>query len=121
MEKNKPVRTLWHGNVKVSIWLNPTQNGAIYSISCARIYTDKHGKIRDAYTFSDVESLRLHALLPEADTVLRQLKQEYNSRSKGQAHQPVMQEATPQQAMQQAASPDPKGYVGRGQYSPNQR
>jgi len=87
MEKNKPVHTLWHGNVKANIWCNPTQNGALYSVNYARIYTDKHGKIREAYTFSDIENLRLRELSREAGDVLNKLKQEYNARSKAQPPQ----------------------------------
>lgn len=82
MKKNKPIRVLWHGNVKANIWANPTQNGEMYTVNYARIYTDKTGEVREAYTFTDVENLRLEALAREANTVCNQLRQEYNARSR---------------------------------------
>ena len=87
MEKNKPVRTLWHGNVKANIWENLTQNGVLFSVNYARIYKDKHGKIREAYTFSDVENLRLEALARQASDLCNKFKQEYNAKSKAQSQQ----------------------------------
>lgn len=114
MEKNKPVRTLWHGNVKASIWANPTQSGVIHSVNYARIYTDKHGKIREAYTFSDIENLRLRELSREAGDVLNKLKQEYNARSKAQAPQqqtPVQSQlsVTQEQEVQSSYPPQNAG------------
>lgn len=82
MKKNKPVRVLWHGNVKANIWANPTQNGEMYTVNYARIYTDKQGKLREAYTFTDVENLRLEALVREANGVCNDLRREYNTRSR---------------------------------------
>ncbi|MEL6245007.1 MAG: hypothetical protein AAFQ85_06625 [Pseudomonadota bacterium] len=85
MKKSKPIRVLWHGNVKANIWANPTQNGEMYSVNYARIYTDQHGKVQEAYTFTDVENLRLEALAREANGVCNQLRQEYNARSRSRA------------------------------------
>jgi len=101
MQKTKPVRTLWHGNVKANIWLNPTQNGVIYSVNYARIYTDKHGKLREAYTFSDIENLRLKELAREAGDALKKLKQEYNARSKAQSGTPLTQAQVAQPAQRE--------------------
>ena len=82
MKKNKPIRVLWHGNVKANIWVNPTETGEMYSVNYARICTDKHGDPQEAYSFSDVENLRLEALAREANTVCNELRREYNARSR---------------------------------------
>ena len=87
MKKQKPIRVLWHGNVKANIWANQTQNGEIYSVNYARIYTDKHGKVQEAYTFTDVENLRLEALAREANSVCNQLRQDYNARARNRTEQ----------------------------------
>lgn len=84
MKKNKPIRTLWHGNVKANIWANPTQNGEMYTVNYARIYTDKHGQVQEAFTFTDIENLRLEALVREANSICNQLRQEYNARSRAE-------------------------------------
>lgn len=96
MKKNKPVRVLWHGNVKANIWANQTQNGEMYSVNYARIYTDKHGKAQEAYTFTDIENLRVEALAREANNLCNTLRQEYNARSKASES-----EAEPSQAARQ--------------------
>ncbi|MEM9494975.1 MAG: hypothetical protein AAGA09_03145 [Pseudomonadota bacterium] len=101
MEKNKPVRTLWRGNVKANIWENKTQNGAIFSANYARIYTDKHGKIREAYTFSGDENLRLEAVARQAGDLCQALQQEFNAQNNAKNKAKAK---TPEVA--QAASPD---------------
>lgn len=85
MKKNKPIRVLWHGNVKANIWANQTQNGEMYTVNYARIYTDKKGEVREAYTFTDLENLRLEALAREANNLCNHLRQEYNARSRADA------------------------------------
>lgn len=92
----RPVQTLWHGNVKVSIWANQTQNGEMYSATYARIYTDKTGKLREAYSFSGIENLRVRALADQADFVINSLQQEFNRKNRAQE---------PPQAPQQAELP----------------
>ena len=84
MKKSKPIRVLWHGNVKANIWANQTQNGEMYTVNYARIYTDKQGQVREAYTFTDLENLRLEALVREASGVCNDLRREYNERSRAQ-------------------------------------
>jgi hypothetical protein len=88
MEKNKPVRTLWRGNVKASIWENKTQNGAIFSANYARIYTDKQGKVREAYSFSGDENLRLEVLARQAGDICQVLQQEFNTKNKAKTETP---------------------------------
>jgi len=98
----RPVQTLWHGNVKVSIWANQTQNGAMYSATYARIYTDKMGKLRESYSFSGVENLRVRALADQADFVINSLQQEFNR--KNRAQEPSPQQAELSAVNEQAAT-----------------
>ena len=98
MKKNKPVRVLWHGNVKANIWANHTQNGEMYTVNYARIYTDKQGKLREAYTFTDVENLRLEALVREANGVCNDLRREHTERSRAEPEDPQLPYSSPQPA-----------------------
>lgn len=95
MKKNKPIRTLWHGNVKANIWANATQSGEMYTVNYARIYTDKHGQVQEAYTFTDIENLRLEALAREANNLCNQLRQEYNARSRSEDDSAPVEDAMP--------------------------
>jgi len=81
MEKNKPARVLWDGNIKAAIFANQGQNGPIYNTAYARIYTDKQGSVKEAYSFSGSENLRIAELARQAYQICNALRQEFNSRN----------------------------------------
>lgn len=39
-EKNRPVKEIRYGAVKVVIWCNQTQNGPMHNVTVARLYRD---------------------------------------------------------------------------------
>lgn len=40
MENKRPAREVLHGNVRLAIWRNETDNGHRYSVTTERIYKD---------------------------------------------------------------------------------
>ncbi|HKQ47581.1 MAG TPA: hypothetical protein VJZ71_05900 [Phycisphaerae bacterium] len=39
-EKNRPVREIRYGSVKVLVWENETQNGSMHNVTVSRLYKD---------------------------------------------------------------------------------
>lgn len=76
-EKNKPVKTLKDGYLKVAIWKNPTENGHRYSVGAVqRSYKDKEGKWNETDYLSNDEILRGGHLLIRAYELQLALKDE---------------------------------------------
>ncbi|MEO1242785.1 MAG: hypothetical protein AAFX54_12825 [Pseudomonadota bacterium] len=81
MEKNKPVKVLWDGNIKAAIFANQGQNGPVFNTAYARIYTDGNGQTKEAYSFSGVENLRIAELARKAHDTTNDLRKNYNQRA----------------------------------------
>ena len=82
MQNNKPVRVLWDGNIKAAIFANQGQNGPIYSASYARLYNDDSGAIKEAYSFSGAENLRVAELARQVHHVSNELRREFNKQQR---------------------------------------
>ena len=80
MERNKPVREHWDGNIKAAIFANQGQNGPVFNTTYSRIYTDAEGKTKAAYSFSGVENLRVAELARKAHNTTNELRKAYNER-----------------------------------------
>lgn len=110
MDKNKPVRVLWDGNIKASIFDNSGPKGPSFGASYARIYTDpKTGQTKEAYSFSGVENLRVSELGRRVHHVSNQLRAEYNTRAAGST-QPQAQASRPQRQPEQGSATEAQAY-----------
>ena len=87
MQNNKPVRVLWDGNIKASIFANQVQNGPVYSATYARIYNDASGAVKEAYSFSGAENLRVAELARQVHHVSNELRREFNNQRRNQQTQ----------------------------------
>jgi len=56
---NRPVHTIRYGNVKCSIWQNPSENGPFHSVTTQRSWRDEAGEWHDSqsFNFKDLPSL----------------------------------------------------------------
>jgi hypothetical protein len=61
-EKRYPAETLRDGSIKATIWKNEGENGAFYSVSLTRTYTDKDGNPHDVDSFSGTQLLQVAEL-----------------------------------------------------------
>ncbi len=87
MDKKKPVKVLWDGNIKAAIFDNSGPKGPSFGTSYARVYTDpKTGQAKEAYSFSGIENLRVSELGRRAHHVTNQLRADYNARAAGSEH-----------------------------------
>lgn len=110
MERNKPVKVLWDGNIKAAIFANQGQNGPVFNTAYARIYTDNAGQTKEAYSFSGVENLRVAELARKAHDTTNELRRNYNQRASQQAPAGQAQNTAQTNAPQsQAAEASPQG------------
>lgn len=64
--KRRPVETLRDGAIKAAIWRNESENGAFFSVTFDRTYTDENGKAQSNDSFSGSQLLRLARLAEKA-------------------------------------------------------
>jgi len=77
MEKQHPLDTLRDGALKATIWEQADKDGDIYhTVSLARTYEDREGKLRDTASFSANDLLRVAELAREAHGVVRDVRRE---------------------------------------------
>ncbi|WP_195820644.1 hypothetical protein [Roseobacter sp. MH60115] len=74
---NKPVETLRDGRLKAAVWQNENDKGRYYTVSLAKVYEDRDGKLKETNSFSAGEMLRVSELAREAHTVIRGLNREH--------------------------------------------
>ena len=73
---NAPVETLRDGSLKLAIFQNQRETGTSYSTEPGRLYTDANGNIREAKSFSAVESLKMARLHEKAYDRISQIRQD---------------------------------------------
>jgi len=73
----KPIETLRDGRLKAAIWQNESDKGSYYTVSLAKVYEDREGKLRETNSFSAGEMLRVSELAREAHNVIRDLNREH--------------------------------------------
>lgn len=74
MANNKSTETLRDGRLRATIWKNESEQGAFYSVSFTRSYTDADGNWHDSDSFSGSELLRIAHLAQKAHEQTRQLR-----------------------------------------------
>lgn len=77
MDQNQPIDTLRDGRLKATIWENVNeQNDTYHSVTLAKTYEDRNGKLQDTASFSAGELLRVAELAREAHSVIRDMRRE---------------------------------------------
>lgn len=75
---NAPLETLRDGRLKATIWENAGDNNETYhTVTLAKVYEDREGKLQDTASFSAGELLRVAELAREAHGVIRGLRREH--------------------------------------------
>ena len=64
--KQRPVESIRDGAIKAAIWRNESENGAFFSVTFGRTYTDENGKAQSSDGFSGSQLLRLARLAEKA-------------------------------------------------------
>lgn len=75
-ESNAPLETLRDGRLKATIWENQGESGTYHTVSLAKIYEDRDGKLQETHSFSGGELLRIAELAREAHGVVRGLRRD---------------------------------------------
>ncbi|MEM7060253.1 MAG: hypothetical protein AAF557_21950 [Pseudomonadota bacterium] len=77
MDQNHPLDTLRDGRLKATVWENQNESGETYhTVSLAKTYEDRNGKLQDSHSFSGSELLRVAELAREAHGVIREVRRE---------------------------------------------
>ncbi|SMD04531.1 hypothetical protein [Primorskyibacter flagellatus] len=74
---NSPIETLRDGRLKASLWLNENDKGSYYTVSLAKVYEDRDGKLKETNSFSAGELLRVAELAREAHGEIRERNREH--------------------------------------------
>lgn len=77
MDQNPPLATLRDGRLKVTIWENQNEKGETYhTVTPAKTYEDRNGKLQDSHSFSYGELTRVESLIQEAFISLRNVRRD---------------------------------------------
>lgn len=75
---NAPLRTLWNGNLKASIWQNSSKGEKPYrTVSLSRLYEDHAREPQKSNAFSPIEWLRFAELAREADAAVLDVRRNF--------------------------------------------
>lgn len=85
--KPTPVETLRDGRLKATIWENQNENGSYHSVSLAKTYEDKQGRLQDSHSFTGSELLRIAELARESHALCAETDQ-LNAPKAQSLHQP---------------------------------
>ncbi|MGD1884988.1 MAG: hypothetical protein ACFB11_22230 [Paracoccaceae bacterium] len=70
-EKRQPLTTLRNCALKATIWENENNKGAVFhTVTFARTYEDKDGRLQDSHSFSRSELLRVAKLADRSDDLI---------------------------------------------------
>ena len=73
-KKNQPYETLRDGNLKATMWLNKSENGAFLSTQYRRTYKDKNGNLQDTDGLSGIDHLKLARMAELVYTIDRDFR-----------------------------------------------
>lgn len=111
MDQNKPLATLRDGRLKATIWENTNdQNEVYHTVTLAKTYEDKNGKLRDTHSLSSSEALRGASLLSEAHLHILDVR-------RGIAHERTASQDHGQTQDQPVQDDRPARFRGRGRQS----
>lgn len=90
MDQNIPLDTLRDGRLKATIWENVNEKNETYhSVTLAKTYEDRNGKLQDSHSFSGGELLRVAELAREAHSFIRGVRRDLAHER--QTQQPVQE------------------------------
>lgn len=73
---NAPLETFRDGRLKATVWTNEGESGPYHTVTLAKTYEDKDGKLQDTHSFTGSELLRIAELAREAHAFTRDLSRE---------------------------------------------
>lgn len=73
---NAPLETFRDGRLKATVWENAGENGTYHTVSLAKVYEDRDGKLQETNSFSGSELLRVAELAREAHAFTRDLRRD---------------------------------------------
>jgi len=74
--KQRPIETFRDGRLKASIWQNESDKGPYHTVTMAKVYEDRSGKLQETNSFSSGELLRVAELAREAHTYVRDIRRD---------------------------------------------
>ncbi|MBK6895475.1 MAG: hypothetical protein IPH06_02655 [Alphaproteobacteria bacterium] len=77
LAKNKPLEVIRDGALKATIWENEGENGVLYSTMLARTYHANDGALKDSYSFSGSELLRIAELARQAYEAVKVMRRDH--------------------------------------------
>lgn len=77
----RPIQTLRDGAISASIWKNEGSNGAFYSVTFGRTYTDDAEKPQTADSFSSSDILKVQRIAGKAYDRINELRQSDKARA----------------------------------------
>ncbi|MEX0283341.1 MAG: hypothetical protein AB3N23_01890 [Paracoccaceae bacterium] len=72
----QPIETLRDGRLKATIWENSGQSGLYHSVTLAKTFEDRDGKLQDSNSFTGAELLRVAELAREAHSYVREARRD---------------------------------------------
>lgn len=74
---NAPLETFRDGRLKATVWQNVSENNETYhTVSLAKVYEDREGKLQETNSFSGSELLRVAELAREAHAFTLELRRD---------------------------------------------
>lgn len=83
----RPIETFRDGRLKASIWRNEGKEGDYHSVTFAKTYEDKNGKLQDSHSFTGSELLRVAELAREAHACIREMNRDHARERREQAQE----------------------------------
>lgn len=74
---NAPLETFRDGRLKATVWENTGDNGPYHTVTLAKVYEDREGKLQETNSFTGSELLRVAELAREAHAFTKDLKREH--------------------------------------------
>ncbi|WP_375228642.1 hypothetical protein [Roseobacter sp. S98] len=76
-DQRQPLTTLRDGRLKAVVWENSNEKGDIYhSVSLAKTYEDRDGRLQDGHSFGGGELLRVAKLADKSHDVIVERRRE---------------------------------------------
>lgn len=86
--KIRPVETFRDSKLKASVWRNEGKEGPYYTVTLAKTYEDRNGRLQDSHSFTGGELLRVAELAREAHSFVRDIKREHSLDRKNHQQEP---------------------------------
>ncbi|MEM7745637.1 MAG: hypothetical protein AAF409_18210 [Pseudomonadota bacterium] len=86
VDRNQPTETLRDGALRATVWENQNDKGESFtSVTLAKTYEGRDGKLQDGHSFSQSDLLRVAELAREAHGVVRDIRRERTNETHAEA------------------------------------